>query len=273
MWYRKAQVQAPAAPAQPAAPVEPIDPTAISGYQTGINTILAQTDKTYSEIITQLNNYKSSIASNQSINKATKINIDTILDNTITSVQNAAGGNLNQPYTPPQPTAPAGSAEEPLDTTNPTARLVQPGTTSVPGAGGLLRPDMIKPKTGPTMPPPPPPGSPVGAQGAPGTPQPAAPSKTLHDALKAAGITNFIFEAMPGNILPLDERSYNMVLNNLNASKSLNPQAVNTLKSLLAAMGVYLTLDGNVMVFSKQKTEETPKPQSTFDTTPYKDEA
>ncbi len=275
MWYRKAQVQAPAAPAQPAAPVEPIDPTAISGYQTGINTILAQTDKTYLDIITQLNNYKSSIASNQSINKATKINIDTILDNTITSVQNAAGGNLNQLYTPPQPTAPAGSAEEPLDQTNPAARLVsQPGTTSVPGASGLLRGDAIKPRTGPTMPPPPPPpGSPAGAQGAPGASKQAAPSKTLYDALKAAGITNFIFEAMPGNTLPLDERSYKMVLDNLNASKSLNPQAVNTLKSLLAAMGVYLTLDGNVMVFSKQKTEETPKPQSTFDTTPYKDEA
>lgn len=275
MWYRKAQVQAPAAPAQPAAPVQPVDQTAISGYQTGINNILAQTGKTYLEIITELNNYKSSIASNQSINKETKANIDTILEATITSVTNAAGGNLNQPYTPPQPTSPAGSAEEPLDQTNPAARLVsQPGTTGLPGAGGLLSRDAIKPRTGPTMPPPPPsPGSPAGAQGAPGTPQPAAPSKTLHDALKAAGIRNFIFEAMPGNTLPLDERSYNMVLNNLNASKSLNPQAVNTLKSLLAAMGVYLTLDGNVMVFSKQKTEETPKPQSTFDTTPYKDEA
>ena len=271
MWYRKAQVQDQAQ----AAPVQPIDPTAISGYQAGINTILAQTGKSYLEIITELNNYKSSIASNQSVNKETKINIDTILDNTITSVSNAAGGNLNQPYTPPQPTAPAGCAEEPLDPTNPAARLVnQPGTTALPGMGGLLGKDAIKPRTGPTMPPPPPPpGSPAGAQGAPGAPQPAAPSKTLYNALKEAGITNFIFEAMPGNTLPLDEGSYKMVVNNLNASKSLNPQAVNTLKSLLAAMGVYLTLDGNVMVFSKQKTEETPKPQSTFDTTPYKDEA
>ena len=37
-------------------------------------------------------------------------------------------------------------------------------------------------------------------------------------------------------------------------------------------MGVYLTLDKNVMIFSKQKTEATPKPQATFDTVPYKDE-
>jgi hypothetical protein len=275
MWYRKAQVQAPAAPADPATPVQPVDQTAISGYQTGINNILTQTGKTYLEIITELNNYKSSIASNQSINKETKANIDTILEATITSVTNAASGNLNQPYTPPQPTAPAGSTEEPLDQTNPAARLViQPGTTALPGAGGLLSRDAIKPRTGPTTPPPPPPpGSPAGAQGGQAAQQQTKPGKTLHDALKEARITNFIFEAMPGNTLPLDERSYNMVLNNLYASKSLNPQAVNTLKSLLAAMGVYLTLDGNVMVFSKQKTEETPKPQSTFDTTPYKDEA
>ena len=77
---------------------------------------------------------------------------------------------------------------------------------------------------------------------------------------------------MPGNTLPLDDRSFEMVKNNLITSKSLNPGAVATLKSLLAAMGVYLTLDNNVMVFSKQKTEETPKPQSTFDTVPFKDE-
>lgn len=266
MWYRKAQVQAP---------VQPVDPTAISGYQTGINTILAQTGKTYLDIITELNNYRSSIASSQSVDKETKINIDTILNNTITSVQNAAGGNLNQIYTPPQPTTAAGTAEEPLDPTNPAARLVSPaGTAALPGTGGLLSRDAIKPRTGPTMvPPPPPPGSPAGAVPGPqGAPQQAAPSKTLYDALKAAGITNFIFEAMPENTLPLDDRSYKMVLDNLNASKSLNPQAIATLKSLLAAMGVYLTLEGNVMVFSKQKTEETPKPQSTFDTVPYKDE-
>jgi hypothetical protein len=138
------------------------------------------------------------------------------------------------------------------------------GSTLPAGSGGLLRPDQIKQRQ--LAPPPPPP------PGAQGGQQQAAPGKTLHDALKAAGITNFIFEAMPGNTLPLDDRSFSMVVNNLNASKSLNPGAVATLKSLLANMGVYLTLDKNVMIFSKQKTEETPKPQATFDTVPYKDE-
>jgi hypothetical protein len=135
------------------------------------------------------------------------------------------------------------------------------GSTLPAGSGGLLGRDQIKQKQ---LAPPP-----SGAQGAQ---QQAAPGKSLHDALKAAGITNFIFEAMPGNTLPLDDRSFSMVVNNLNASKSLNPGAVATLKSLLANMGVYLTLDKNVMIFSKQKTEETPKPQATFDTVPYKDE-
>jgi hypothetical protein len=147
------------------------------------------------------------------------------------------------------------------------------GATTPGGAGGLLGPDRINQRL---LPPPPPAGSaagaPAGPQGAPGAQQQAAPGKTLYDAIKAAGITNFIFEAMPGNTLPLDDRSFSMVVNNLNASKSLNPGAVATLKSLLANMGVYLTLDKNVMIFSKQKTEETPKPQATFDTVPYKDE-
>jgi len=146
-------------------------------------------------------------------------------------------------------------------------------TLPMGSGGGYLGADRIKQKTGPTMPPPPPaPGAPAGPQGAQQGQQQAAPSKTLYDALKAAGITNFVYEAIPGNTLPLDDRSFEMVKNNLISSKSLEPQKIATLKSLLAAMGVYLTLDNNVMVFSKQQTEATPKPQATFDTVPYKDE-
>ena len=144
------------------------------------------------------------------------------------------------------------------------------GSVSLPGTGGLLKADQIKPKTGPTMPPPP--GAPAGPQGAQQGQQAAAPSKTLYNALKEAGITNFVYEAMPGNTLPLDDKSFEMVKNNLISSKSLDPKAIATLKSLLTAMGVYLTLDNNVMVFSKQQTEANPKPQATFDTVPYKDE-
>ncbi len=266
MWYRKAQVQSDANQ-------EPVDPTAISGYQAGIDRILAQTGKTYLEIINELNNYKSSIASYENINKNTKNSINAIIDTTVTAVTNSANGNFNQPYVP-QVASPAAPTEEALDPTNPLARLVnQNGTTALPGsAGGLLRSDAIKPKLGPVMTPPPPP-PPAGTQSAPGAQQQTVPGKTLYDAIKAAGITNFIFEAMPGNTLPLNDGSFEMVKNNLIASKSLNPNAVATLKSLLAAMGVYLTLEGNVMVFSKQKTEATQKPQSTFDTVPYKDEA
>ena len=68
MWYRKAQVQSgPQAPAQqtnaapdqqdPTQPAPVADQNAISFYQTEINNILAKTGKTYSEIITGLNNY------------------------------------------------------------------------------------------------------------------------------------------------------------------------------------------------------------------------
>jgi len=253
MWYRKAQVQ------------PTVDQTAISGYQIGINNILAQTGKTFTDIITQLNNYKLSINSNLSVNEQTRNNASALIDTNITTLTTSSSGNLSAPYTPQQ-VIPTGVSAEPIDTTNPAARMINPlsGSTLPAGSGGLLRADQIKQRQQAPPPPPPP-----GAQGAQ---QQAAPGKSLHDALKAAGITNFIFEAMPGNTLPLDDRSFEMVVNNLNASKSLNPGAVATLKSLLANMGVYLTLDKNVMVFSKQKTEATPKPQSTFDTVPYKDE-
>jgi hypothetical protein len=253
MWYRKAQVQ------------PTVDQTAISGYQIGINNILAQTGKTFTDIITQLNNYKLSINSNLSVNEQTRNNASALIDTNITTLTTSSSGNLSAPYTPQQ-VIPTGVSAEPIDTTNPAARMINPlsGSTLPAGSGGLLRADQIKQRQQAPPPPPPP-----GAQGAQ---QQAAPGKSLHDALKAAGITNFIFEAMPGNTLPLDDRSFEMVVNNLNASKSLNPGAVATLKSLLANMGVYLTLDKNVMIFSKQKTEETPKPQATFDTVPYKDE-
>lgn len=285
MWYRKAQVQTGAAPAQqpnpapaqqaqaPTQPAPVADQTAISGYQIQINNILAQTGKTYSEIITGLNNYKSSINSNLGIDEQTKVSASGLIDTALSALTTSAGQNLNQPYIPQTTSAP-GTATENLDPTNPAARLVTPlsGSTLPQGSGGgYLGVDQIKQRTGPTMQSPAP-GAPAGQQGAQPGQQPAAPSKTLYDALKAAGITNFIFEAMPGNTLPLDDRSFEMVKNNLDASKSLNPQAIATLKSLLANMGVYLTLDNNVMVFSKQKTEATPKPQSTFDTVPYKDE-
>ena len=144
------------------------------------------------------------------------------------------------------------------------------GSPASPGAaGGQLRADGINPRN---LPPSPPPGSPAGPQSAPGAPQQAVPGKALYDAIKAAGIRNFAFEAMSANTLPLDDRSFEMVKNNLMAASSLQPGPVATLKSLLAAMGIYLTLEGNIMLFSKQKTEETPKPQSTFDTVPFKDE-
>jgi len=287
MWYRKAQVQTGTAPAQqpnpaptqqaPANPAPVVDPTAISGYQIEINKILALTGKTFNEIITALTNYKSSINQNLSINDPTKTNAGALIDNYIISLTTQAAGNFEQPYVPaPQTTETTGNTTENLDTSNPAARMVTPlsGSTLPKGSGGgLLGPDQIVNRQGPPPPPPPPaPGAAAGQQGDQQGQQQAAPSKTLYDALKAAEITNFIFEAMPGNTLPLDDRSFEMVKNNLTASKSLNPQAIATLKSLLANMGVYLTLDNNVMVFSKQKTEATPKPQATFDTVPYKDE-
>lgn len=253
MWYRKAQVQL-------------VDQTAINGYQTGINSILAHTGKTYLDIITDLNNYKNSINVSNGINDPTKVSATTLIDNNITTLTASSGGNLNAPYAPQQVIS-AGASAEPTDPdNNPTARMIKPlpGSTLSAGSGGLLGPDQIRQRNLATPPPP--------TSGAQGAQQQAVPGKTLHDAIKAAGITNFIFEAMPGNTLPLDDRSFEMVKYNLIAAKSLNPTAVATLKSLLAAMGVYLTLDNNVMVFSKQKTEETPKPQSTFDTVPYKDE-
>ncbi len=293
MWYRKAQVQPGTAPVQqpnpaptqqanpaptqqaPANPAPVVDPTAISGYQIEINKILAQTGKTFNEIITALTNYKSSINQNLSINEATKTNAGALIDNYIISLTTQAAGNFEQPYVPaPQTTETTGNTTENLDISNPAARMVTPlsGATLPKGSGGgLLGRDQIVNRQGPP-PPPPPPGTAAGQQGAQQGQQQVTPSKTLYDALKAAGITNFIFEAMPGNTLPLDDRSFEMVKNNLDASKSLNPQAIATLKSLLAAMGVYLTLDNNVMVFSKQQTEATPKPQATFDTVPYKDE-
>jgi hypothetical protein len=253
MWYRKAQVQ-------PA-----VDQTAISGYQIGINNILAESGKTFTDIITQLNNYKLSINSNLSIDEQTRNNASALIDTNVNTLTTSSGGNLNAPYTPQQ-VIPTGVSAEPIDPNNPAARMINQlsGSTLPAGSGGLLGPDQIKQRQ--LAPPPPPPSGAQGAQ------QQAAPGKSLYDALKAAGITNFIFEAMPGNTLPLDDRSFEMVKNNLTASKSLNPQAIATLKSLLANMGVYLTLDNNVMIFSKQKTEETPKPQATFDTVPYKDE-
>jgi hypothetical protein len=279
MWYRKAQVttspEAPVAPVQSPAPVAPVqspapvaDSTALSGYQTEINKILALPGKTFNEIYTALSNYKISIDLSGTIDKATKAGAVALIDTSLTNLTNQAAGDFNKVYVPQPQTTPTGQASDP---NNPLAAAIQPlsGGLVAPGGGGQLSADRIINKN---LPPPPPAGSPVGAQGAPGAQGQAAPGKSLRDALKEAGINNFIFEAMPGNTLPLDDRSFEMVVNNLNASKSLNPGAVATLKSLLANMGVYLTLDKNVMIFSKQKTEATPNPQATFDTVPYKDE-
>ena len=256
MWYRKAQVQ------------PTVDQTAISGYQAEINKILALPGKTFNEIYTALSNYKNSIDLSVSIDKATKAGAVALIDTSLTTLTNQAAGDFNKVYVPQPQTTPTGQASDP---NNPLAAAIQPlsGGLVAPSGGGQLGADKIINRN---LPPPPPAGSPVGAQGAPGAQGQAAPGKSLHDALKAAGITNFIFEAMPGNTLPLDDRSFEMVKNNLIASKSLDPGKVATLKSLLANMGVYLTLDKNVMIFSKQKTEATPKPQATFDTVPYKDE-
>lgn len=268
MWYRKAQVQNKAQ-AAPEAPVAPADQTALSGYQTAINQILAQPDKTFNEMIIALTNYKNSIDANSGIDKPTKESAKALVDTNINTVTTQAGGNFAAIYAPQPQTAPV--QQQASDPNNPLSSAILPlsGAAMPSGTSGQLGADRINPRN---LPPPPPVGSAAGPQGAPAAQQQAKPGKTLHDAIKAAGITNFIFEAMPGNTLPLDDRSFEMVKNNLITSKSLNPGAVATLKSLLAAMGVYLTLDNNVMVFSKQKTEETPKPQSTFDTVPFKDE-
>lgn len=264
MWYRKAQVQ----PGE-TAPGPTADSTAISGYQIEINKILALPGKTFNEMIIALTNYKNSIDANISIDIPTKESAKSLVDTNIRTVTTQAGGNFNAIYTPPQPEL--AHLQQPSDPSNPLSAAITPlsGSPASPGAGGQLRVDGIKPQN---LPPPPPAGSPAGPQSAPGAPQQAVPGKALYDAIKAAGIRNFAFEAMSANTLPLDDRSFEMVKNNLIASKSLEPGPVATLKSLLAAMGIYLTLEGNIMLFSKQKTEETPKPQSTFDTVSFKDE-
>ena len=271
MWYRKAQVttspEAPVAPVQSPAPVA--DSTALSGYQTEINKILALPGKTFNEIYTALSNYKISIDLSGTIDKATKAGAVALIDASLTNLTNQAAGDFNKVYVPPQPqTNPTGQASDP---NNPLAAAIQPlsGGLVAPSGGGQLGAGSINNKN---LPPPPPAGSAAGPQGAPGAQQPANPGPALYDAIKAAGIKNFAFEAMPANTLPLDDRSFEMVKNNLMAASSLQPGPVATLKSLLAAMGIYLTLEGNIMLFSKQKTEETPKPQSTFDTVPFKDE-
>jgi hypothetical protein len=264
MWYRKAQVQPGAT-----APVQTADSTAISGYQIEINKILALPGKTFNEMIIALTNYKNSIDANISIDIPTKESAKSLVDTNIRTVTIQAGENFNAIYTPPQPTL---APLQPSDPSNPLSAAITPlsGSPASPGAaGGQLTADGINPRN---LPPSPPPGSPAGPQSAPGAPQQAVPGKALYDAIKAAGIRNFAFEAMSANTLPLDDRSFEMVKNNLIASKSLQPGPVATLKSLLAAMGIYLTLEGNIMLFSKQKTEETPKPQSTFDTVSFKDE-
>lgn len=265
MWYRKAQVQS-----DTTAPVQTADTTAISGYQIEINKILALPGKTFNDMIIALTNYKNSINANMSIDESTKESAKSLVDTNISTVATQAGGNFNAIYTPPQPTL--APLQQPSDPSNPLSAAITPlsGSPASPGAvGGQLRADGINPRN---LPPPPPAGSAAGPQGAPGAQQPANPGPALYDAIKAAGIKNFAFEAMPANTLPLDDRSFEMVKNNLMAASSLQPGPVATLKSLLAAMGIYLTVEGNIMLFSKQKTEETPKPQSTFDTVPFKDE-
>jgi hypothetical protein len=270
MWYRKAQVttspEAPVAPVQSPAPVA--DSTALSGYQTEINKILALPGKTFNEIYTALSNYKISIDLSGTIDKATKAGAVALIDTSLTTLTDQAAGDFNKVYVPQPQTTPTGQASDP---NNPLAAAIQPlsGGLVAPVGGGQLGADSIINKN---LPPPPPAGSAAGPQGAPGAQQPANPGPALYDAIKAAGIKNFAFEAMPANTLPLDDRSFEMVKNNLMAASSLQPGPVATLKSLLAAMGIYLTLEGNIMLFSKQKTEETPKPQSTFDTVPFKDE-
>lgn len=265
MWYRKAQVQS-----NETAPVQTADTTAISGYQIEINKILALPGRTFNDMIIALTNYKNSIDANISIDESTKESAKSLVDTNIRTVAIQAGGKFDAIYTPPLPTL--APLQQPSDPSNPLSAAITPlsGSPASPGAaGGQLRADGIKPQN---LPPPPPAGSPAGPQSAPGAPQQAVPGKALYDAIKAAGIRNFAFEAMSANTLPLDDRSFEMVKNNLIASKSLEPGPIATLKSLLAAMGIYLTLEGNIMLFSKQKTEETPKPQSTFDTVPFKDE-
>jgi hypothetical protein len=172
MWYRKAQVQPgvvqnnqpiqtppaqqeqgpqSAQQAQPALKqtlpvVDPeITQAAISTFQTGINNILNQTGKTYLQIITELNNLKSSNESNQALDQNTKNSINAILDSNITSVTNSAAGNFNKDFVPVdqnQQTTP-----ELVDLTNPAARLINPtNSVNLPGQGGLLKRDAIEPR-------------------------------------------------------------------------------------------------------------------------------
>ena len=152
MWYRKAQVapaentQAPAqAPAQDPAPQSAADQAIVISYQSGMNNILNQTGKTFLDIITELNNYKNTIASNASIEQNTKNNIVAIIDASITAVNASSGGNFNQPYAPPQASNTA--VTEQIDQSNPASRLISPtSNTGLPGTGGLLTKDMIIPK-------------------------------------------------------------------------------------------------------------------------------
>ena len=116
MWYRKAQV-ATAENTQEPAPQSAAYQAIVISYQSGINNILNQTGKTFLDIITELNNYKNSIASIASIEQNTKNNIVAIIDASITAVNASSGGNFNQPYAPPQASNTA--VTEQIDQSNP----------------------------------------------------------------------------------------------------------------------------------------------------------
>ncbi len=259
MWYRQAQIEQPN---------QEINQVAVSGHQTIINNILAQNGKTFNEIINQLNVHKISVNSSLGLNDPTKTNIASLIDSYITNLTSSAAGNLNKTYIPPQNENKVVNVNpnEPLDPMNPAARLIDPlSKYTVPRGtgGGLLQADRIKQRVGPTMALPAAVGvqgqqnTPAGQQNAQTAPQQAVPGKTLYDALKEAGITQYAFGGQP---LPLDQATYKIVLDNLIASKTNNPQAMKTLQDLLERMGVYLTLNNNVMVFSKNKEEDNTSP-------------
>ena len=168
MWYRKAQVQPGVAqnnqpvqtPAETAQPVQTAPPvlqqapapttvdqqTAVTNLQNSINTILSQTGKTYLQIISELNNLKTSNESNQTIDQNTKNNINTILDASITSVTTSAAGNFNKPFVPANEQGQQIN-QELIDVSNPAARLINPtNSAKLPGQGGLLMRDAIQPK-------------------------------------------------------------------------------------------------------------------------------
>ena len=176
MWYRKAQVQpgavqnnqsvqTPAETAQPVlqqapAPTTVDQQTAVTNLQNGINTILSQTGKTYLQIISELNNLKTSNESNQTIDQNTKNNINTILDASITSVTTSAAGNFNKPFVPANEQGQQIN-QELIDVSNPAARLINPtNSAKLPGQGGLLMRDAIQPKVIPAT-------VPAGAQNPP----------------------------------------------------------------------------------------------------------